>query len=360
MKKIMFAILAALAICCLPMQSFGSMGGMDTAAATKTYRYVWSHYVLWEPWQYIADSGIMKKWADKYGVKVEITLINDYIQSINQYTAGEVVGCAMTEMDALNMPASGGVKSDILVVGDYSNGNDGIVLMNGKSLEDLIGRNSLILQGSVSSYLQSKAIKSIGHKDSEVTEVNTSDANIGATFASSGSKGACVTWNPILMQVRNLPNATMVFDSSKIPGEIQDLMVVRSDAPDAVKKALVGAWYEAMTIMFGQGKQTDEAIEIMAKSAGGTVAEFKAQLRTTYVYNKPADGVKFVESPEVKRIIKEVAEFSFDHGLMMGQNVKAATHVGVQFPDGTVYGNPKNVKLLYRSDYMKQAAAGGL
>ena len=46
-------------------------GAADQNAAEKTYRYLWSHYTGWEPWQYISDSGIMKKWADKYGVKIE-------------------------------------------------------------------------------------------------------------------------------------------------------------------------------------------------------------------------------------------------------------------------------------------------
>ena len=37
----------------------------------------------------------------------------------------------MTNMDALTIPASGGVDSTALIVSDYSNGNDG-VLIKGK------------------------------------------------------------------------------------------------------------------------------------------------------------------------------------------------------------------------------------
>ncbi|MFA6536058.1 MAG: putative urea ABC transporter substrate-binding protein [Candidatus Paceibacterota bacterium] len=331
-----------------------SLVASTAVQAGETYRYLWSHYTGWEPWQYISDSGIMKKHADKHGVKVEIVLINDYVTSINQYTAGSAVGCAMTIMDCLDMPASGGIDSDILVVGDYSNGNDGVVLMNAKSLREAKGRQFMIVKDSVSSYLLSQALKAEGMKDGDVTEVNTSDANIGATFASSGPKGACVTWNPILMQVRNLPGAKMVFDSSKIPGEIQDLMVVRRDAPEGVKRALVGAWFEAMEIMTGQGKKTDEAIAAMAKFAGGTVAEFKAQLKTTYMFYKPADAQAFASGPQAKKAAKTVAEFCFDHGLL-GQGAKSAQHIGIEFPDGSVYGNPKNVKIHYKdpTSYLK-------
>jgi len=350
MKKYINIIALAAVLC--------SMSSLTASAADqKSYQYLWSHYTGWEPWQYISDSGIMKKWADKYNVKIEVLLINDYVTSINRYTSGEAIGCAMTNMDMLDMPAAGGVESDVLVIGDYSNGNDGLVLMNGKTAKDVKGRNILIVKDSVSSYLLSQALKANDMKDSDVTEVNTSDANIGATFASSGPKGTCVTWNPILMQVRNLPDATLVFDSSKIPGEIQDLLVVRHDTPEAVKKALVGAWYEAMTVMTGQGKNTDEAIEAMAKFAGGTVAEFKAQLRTTYMFYRPEDGIAFAESPKLGQIAKTVAEFCFDHGLL-GQGAKSADLIGVELPDGTVVGDPKNVKIHYMTDYMKAMAAG--
>ena len=46
----------------------------------------------------------MKKWADKYGITIEVVQINDYVESINQYTAGGFDGCVMTNMDALTDP----------------------------------------------------------------------------------------------------------------------------------------------------------------------------------------------------------------------------------------------------------------
>ena len=40
---------------------------------TRTdFRIGWSIYVGWMPWGYLQDSGIMEKWADKYGISVEI------------------------------------------------------------------------------------------------------------------------------------------------------------------------------------------------------------------------------------------------------------------------------------------------
>src|SRR5207253_5112129 len=104
-----------------------------------------------------------------------------------------------------------------------SNGNDGIVLKKGKTLADIKGQKINIVELSVSHYLLARALATVKLTEKDVKTVNTSDADIVAAFKSSDST-AVVTWNPQLMEVKAEPGATLVFDSSKIPGEIQDLM----------------------------------------------------------------------------------------------------------------------------------------
>ena len=100
----------------------------NAVLAKDNFKVCWSIYVGWMPWDYGENAGIVKKWADKYGISIDVVQINDYIESINQYTAGGFDGCTMTNMDALTIPAAGNVDSTALIVGDFSNGNDGIVL----------------------------------------------------------------------------------------------------------------------------------------------------------------------------------------------------------------------------------------
>src|SRR5881398_3712795 len=104
------------------------------AAAKKEFNIAWTIYVGWMPWPYAEESGIVKKWADKYGIKINVKQINDYIESINQYTAGKFDGVTVTNMDTLTIPAAGGVDTTAIIMGDYSNGNDGVVLNKGKTL----------------------------------------------------------------------------------------------------------------------------------------------------------------------------------------------------------------------------------
>ena len=59
-----------------------------TAQAQDSFKVCWSIYAGWMPWAYGAESGIVKKWADKYDINIDVVQINDYTESINQYTAG--------------------------------------------------------------------------------------------------------------------------------------------------------------------------------------------------------------------------------------------------------------------------------
>jgi NitT/TauT family transport system substrate-binding protein len=325
--------------------------------AKETYRIAWSHYTGWEPWEYISHSGILDKWAKKYGITIQLDLINDYVESINLYTGGTYQGCVMTNMDALTIPAIGGVDSTALIIGDFSNGNDGIVLKKGNSVADLKGRAVKLVELSVSHYLLARALEMNKMKEKDISIVNTSDADIAAVFASEPD-GAVVTWNPPLMQCRAEKGAKMVFDSSKISGEIIDMMVVRTDAPESLKKALVGAWYEAMMIMSGKAAGTEEAITYMAGFAGGTVDQFKEQLGTTAMFYAPADAAAFTTGEKIKATMEYVRTFSFDHGLY--GDAKSKDYVGIEFPGGTIIGDKKNVKLRFNADYMKMAANGSL
>jgi NitT/TauT family transport system substrate-binding protein len=324
----------------------------------KSFDVCWSHYTGWEPWAYADERGLLKKWGDKYGIDIRVTLVNDYVESVNLYTAGKYQACAMTNMDALTIPAVGGVDSTALIVGDFSNGNDGVVTKSGKTVKDLKGQRIKLVQLSVSHYLLSRALALNGMTEKDVTLVNTSDADIGSLFLAEKT-GAAVTWNPILIKVRTGKGVAMVFDSSKIPGEIIDMMVVRSNAPDALKKALTGAWYETMAVMSGSGKPAKDAIAFMAAKAGGTVAEFEAQLKATAMFYKAADAASFAKSPKLRETMEFVRTFSFEKGLF-GQGARTKDAVGVGFPDGSTLGNPKNVKLRFDASYMQMAADGKL
>ncbi|XQU07618.1 hypothetical protein P4544_13425 [Halomonas sp. LY9] len=122
------------------------------AQERDAFSVCWSIYAGWMPWAYADVEGIVDKWADEYGISIDVVQVNDYVESINQFTSGNVDGCAMTNMDALTIPAASGVDSTALIINDYSNGNDGIVLKGSDDLADIAGRQVNLVQFSVSHY----------------------------------------------------------------------------------------------------------------------------------------------------------------------------------------------------------------
>ena len=334
-----------------------SLGATAQAAPKKDFDIAWTIYVGWMPWPYAAEAGIVKKWGDKYGINIKITQINDYVESINQYTAGKFDGVTVTNMDSLTVPAAGGVDTSAIVLGDFSNGNDGIVLKTGKSLADIKGRKINMVELSVSHYLLARALSTVKLKEKDIKVVNTSDADIVAAFKSPDST-AVVTWNPQLMEVKAEPGTALVFDSSKIPGEIIDLLVLNSetlkDNPD-LGKALVGIWYETIALMSDEGDKGKAARESMAKLSGTDLAGFEAQLKTTRMFYTPKDALAFTTSGDLTKTMELVRSFCFDHKLL-GEGVKTKDAVGIQVGSGETLGSKKNVKLRFDAAYMKMAA----
>jgi NitT/TauT family transport system substrate-binding protein len=330
------------------------------AAPKKEFNIAWTIYVGWMPWPYAAEAGIVKKWADKYGLTINVTQINDYVESVNQYTAGKFDGVTVTNMDALTIPAAGGVDTTALIIGTYSNGNDGIVVKKGKTVADLKGQRINMVELSVSHYLLARALSSAKLRERDVKIVNTSDADIVGAFKSKDSTAA-VTWNPQLLEIKKEPGATLVYDSSKIPGEIQDLLVVNTatlkDNPD-FGKALVGIWYETVALLTDKTDKGKTAREAMAKLSGTDLAGFEEQLKTTFVYATPAQAVAFISSADQPKIMDMVRTFSFEHNLL-GEKVKSKDVVGIQMPRTTL-GSAKNIKLRFDATFMKMAADGKL
>ncbi|MDP2226417.1 MAG: putative urea ABC transporter substrate-binding protein [Moraxellaceae bacterium] len=330
------------------------------AAEKKTFRMAWSIYAGWMPWPYAQQSGILKKWADKYGIVIELKQV-DYIESINQYTAGQFDACLMTNMDALTIPAAGGVDSTALIVGDYSNGNDGLVLKGKTALKDIKGQKVNLVELSVSHYFLARALESVGMSERDVKVVNTSDADIVAAWKTP-QVTAAAAWNPQLAEMRAQKGTTMVFDSSKIPGEILDMTVVRTDVlkkhPEFAK-ALAGAWFETMKVMSANDAKAKAAKEMMAKLSGTDLAGYEAQLKTTKMFYTPADTLAFTTSADLMKGMDLVRKFSFTHGLL-GQGARSVDVIGIQFADGKVLGNPKNIKLRYDANVVKLAADGKL
>jgi NitT/TauT family transport system substrate-binding protein len=322
----------------------------------KEFTFAISIYAGWMPHYYSEVNGILKKYADREGIKITFKRM-DYIPSVEAFVTQQVDACVMTNMEMLDMPAAAGIDCDVIVQGDYSNGNDGVCI---RDVTSTAGQDIYLAQGTVSEYLFERAIqlKKIPANYNQI--VNVSDAAIEAGFRENKNQHVVVTWNPMLIHLQQLPGIKTVFTSAEIPGEIMDLLVVTHEV--AVKypevcRALVGAWYEIMNIMTQRGPVSEKALKIMAKEAGSDLAELKSQLSTTLMYYTPQDAYDYMTSNEIKYKMDLVRNFCFKHKLL-GENTPSVDYVGIQYPDGSVQGNPKNVKMRFNATFTKLVIDG--
>jgi NitT/TauT family transport system substrate-binding protein len=353
------AFLCALALLS-PLATAAPGPGEAGEPAAKKLTLGVSIYVGWMPWYYAWENGIVERWAKAKGLDIEVKYYTDYISSVNAYVAKQDDACVMTNMEALDMPCVAGVDTTVVILGDYSNGNDALLVRDGLTLQGLKGQSISLVELSVSHYLLARALEQVGLKESDVTLLNTSDQTIGPAFIANKSQKAVVTWNPIVMQIESHPGVTKIFDSSKIPGEILDLCVVNSKElaeNPAFGEALVGIWYETLALVSKPGPAADAAIAAMAKLSGCKPEEFKGQLKTTAMFWNAKEATAYAEGPELKQKMDTVRKFCFAHGLL-GPEAKSVDAIGIRYPDGTVQGGASNVKLRWDASYMKRAAEG--
>ena len=358
-RKALFSSLLGLLIALIAQRTL--------VAQKPSFTVGWSVYVGWDPYYYMAKSGILKKWADKYGIDIKVQRF-DYAPSLDAFVAKNIDACAMTNMEALDMPAAAGVDTTAIILGDYSNGNDAVITRQNLGLAQIPGKPVMLVEKTVSQYLfeRAMALNGLTAQLKQVRYINTSDSDIAYAFLADSSKPAVVTWKPLVSQIMKAKDVKMVFNSSQIPGEIMDLLVVRTEVLNRTDgsgqkfaKAVSGAWYELMSMMAQNGPAADKVLAGVAEASKDSLASYKEQLSTTHMFYTPQSAAQMAASPDIKKTMDLVRQFCFSHALL-GEKTKSPDEIGIQFADGSVLGRTDKIRLRFSTTYMQMAAQGKL
>ena len=335
------------------------------AEAKDSFKIAWSIYVGWMPWGYAADSGIVKKWADKYGIKIELMQINDYVESINQYTAGKFDGCVMTNMDALTIPAAGGVDSTALIVGDFSNGNDGIVLKGGEEAR----RH----QGPEVNLVELRSRTTCWRAALEIGRAGRARRQGGEHLRRRHRRAPSPT--PDVDRRRHLEPAARrghgdaraprrCSTLSKIPGEIIDLMVVNTADAEGQPEPRQGAGRRLVRdagVMTGERRDRPPPRSTRwPRPRAPTSPASRRQLATTTMFCDAGRGRRVHHQPEPGRDHGPRAQVLLRARPARRGRARQWTRSASRFPGGKTLGDANNVKLRFDADYMKLAADGKL
>jgi NitT/TauT family transport system substrate-binding protein len=256
-----------------------SMGAPRSAHAAPI-RLGYSDWPGWVAWQVAIDKG----WLKEAGLDVKFQWF-DYSASIDAFAAGKIDGDLVTNGDAL-VTGAGGAKNIMVMLTDYSNGNDMIVAKPGvRTLKDLKGKKIGIEIGLVDHLLLLDGLKKNGMSQSDVTLVN-SKTNETPQVLASGEVDAIGAWQPNSgMAMKTLPGSHPVYTSAQAPGLIYDVLIV-SPASFAAHRAeyqkLVKVW--GLVVTYINDPQTcDDAVKIMAARVGLTPVQYKPLLEGTHL-----------------------------------------------------------------------------
>jgi NitT/TauT family transport system substrate-binding protein len=261
-------------------------------AAAEPLKVGYSDWPGWVALQVAIDKG----WFKEAGVDVSFEWF-DYSASMDAYTAGKLDADLMTNGDAL-VTGGGGAKSIMIMITDYSSGNDMIVAKPGiKSLKELKGKKIGIEVGLVEHLLLLHGLEKAGMKEADVTLVN-SKTNDTPQVLASGQVDAIGAWQPISGQaMKGLPGSRPVYTSTQAPGLIYDVLCVTPASLNARKAdwmKIIKVW-DRVVHYIDDPKTQDDAVKIMAAKSGLPPAEYKPLLKGTHL----------IDVAEAKKVYKK-------------------------------------------------------
>ena len=278
-----------------------AMLGLSATALAEPLKIGYSDWPGWVAW----EVAIEKQWFKEEGVDVQFEWF-DYVASMDAFAAGKLDAVAMTNGDTLVTGATG-AKSVMILINDYSNGNDMVVAQPGiESMADLKGKKIGVEIGFVSHLLLLNGLEKNGMSEKDVELINV-PTNETPQVLASGDVDAIVAWQPNSgMALDQVPGSTSVYSSADEPGLIYDVLAV-SPSSLAANKAewakVVKVWYRVVDYI--KNPETyEDAVTIMASRVGLAPEEYKGFI----------DGTKILTRDEAKSFFAKGEGFTSLYG----------------------------------------------
>lgn len=303
----------------------------STAATVGTFQLLWSEYPSWSVFGVAETAGLidgavgkMGTLEEKYGVDVEMKGI-DYDGCLTGYASGTADAVCITNMDILS--PSLGRNSVAILPTSTSFGADACIVNSDKisDLAALKGKPSYGLELSVSQYMFERALEKQGldPKDFPFKQLDPQQA---ATALQNGQDEveSIVVWNPFVIQTKRIlgDKAKVLLDSTEIPEEIVDMVVIGEDSlkkpgGDKFAQVIVDAYY-AVSNMIEDPATSDETLITLGKKFGDLPLEdMKVIVQETKFYKTPDAGIGIFDRTDFQsEIMPKVVDFCASHGIV--------------------------------------------
>ncbi len=346
----LLAVTCVVAIGCSKKTSpNASIRASDVGEDIPSFSLAWSEYPSWSVFGVAhekaiidGDEGAMGPIEQKWGVDIVLKEA-DYDTCLNYYGASETDAVCITNMDTL-APALTRDSVAILPT-STSVGADACIAVGINDIDGLKGKPTYGLEMSVSQYCFERNLELQGKTIADFPFKNM-DPGAAAQAMQTNQEGieSIMVWNPFVLQtLRTRDGAKVLFDSSTIPEEIIDMVVVAKDAlqrPGGTDfaGAVIETFYE-INKMMADPKQGDETlIAIGEKFSSLQLDDMKEVVKQTQFYSTPDAAIElFTKEKFQNETMPQVVDFCASHGIVDSKPTLGFNDDGAQVNFVTTY-----------------------
>lgn len=303
------------------------------------------------------DQGEMGAIEKKWNVDI-VLATKDYVPTLTDFASTAADAVAVTNTDAYNVAEK---RASVAILANSTSFGADAVVADG-TVKDLAAAKGKAFKGaahSVSDYLLYRCAQKAGLDPADYV---ISDMDPGAVATLMQQMDADtplgVLWNPFTQNaLQSRPDLTRLCDSTAIPGEIVDMVMVGADAlrrpgGPAFAMAVNEAYYTA-TARLADPATHAATIESLGRKfsdlAGPQMEPFVVE---TKIYGTPGQGLAVFDGAQFRSdLTGHIAEFSTVRGM-----VERAVPPTV-FPGDAI---PSGAYLQIDPTYMKEAQSLGL
>lgn len=297
-------------------------------APPPTFSLAWSEYPSWSTFGVADELGLLQREKGKMGSiekkwNVDIVLKEaDYDTCITLYGNGEVDAAALTNMDSL-IPAASRPTVAILPT-STSFGADALIVTKAiRGVKDLKGKKVFGLAKTVSEYMFDRNLVLMKEDPANYTFSNMDPAAAATAMQQRQEKyNAIAVWNPFVLEtLKRRDDVRVLFDSTKIPGEIIDMVVVADsslskEGGDRFAHAVIDTFY-AISDRLNAPATREDTLVALGEKFSNLDAEAMAKVVTqTQFYDTPDKGLEVFTGTKLPEIMTTVVDFCKDKEIV--------------------------------------------
>jgi NitT/TauT family transport system substrate-binding protein len=284
--------------------------------------------IVFNPWPgyeflYLAEQ---KGFFKANGLNIEMVPAASLSDGLRAFMSGKVNAMAATMSESVKAIVDHDANLTPVLVTNYSAGSDVIIAKKTiDSVKGLKGKPVGLERDSLGAYMLYRALQKEGMKFSDVVQVQAEQSE-GLRLLKDDIIDAFVTYPPASLRILEDSDYKVIFDSSQIPKEIIDFLVVDSAVVqnvDDFKRRLHSAWQQAFDYY---KKNIDEAAEMMAKREGISKEDFIATINDLIIVQQQEQAELLTRSALLSNALA-TCHLIYGEGFAQCQDLQSRLHI---------------------------------